>query len=97
MALVLVGLPVSGLVVNGAGKLVRTLADGDIFGEIGVLMGTTRTATIRAKELCDLFVLEKADFMRILRDHPQFTENLMKVAKDRHDQVLKTGNIVDAV
>ena len=84
-------------VLDGNGKLLRTLADGDIFGEIGVLMPTERTATVRAKELCDLFVLEKGDFMHILRDHPQFHEALLKVAKERYDQVLTTGKVIDAM
>jgi glucose-6-phosphate 1-dehydrogenase len=84
-------------VLDGSGKVLRLLKDGDIFGEISVLLGTPRTATVRAKELCDLFVLDKADIGRILHDYPQFAEGLHKVAQDRHDQLLKTGNVVDSM
>jgi len=31
-------------------------------------------ATVKAKTLCDLFVLEKSDFSRILQDYPRADE-----------------------
>ena len=56
-------------------------------------MSTPRTADVRARTSCDLFVLDKADFSRILRDNPQFAKAVLQVAKDRYnlnlnDQVL---------
>ena len=71
-------------VIDGMGQVVQTLSDGDFFGEVGLLISTPRTATVRAKTQSDLFVLEKADFSRILRDHPQFAETMLKVAKERY-------------
>jgi len=71
-------------VIDGMDEVVQTLQDGDFFGEISLLISTQRTATVRAKTLTDLFVLEKSDFSRILRDHPQFAETMMKVAKERY-------------
>jgi len=38
-------------------------------------------ATVKAKTLCDLFVLEKSDFSRILQD----SRGLMKVALERYN------------
>ena len=70
-------------VKDRAGKVVKTLKDGDCFGEIGLLMSTPRTATVIAKTQCDLFVLARSDFSRILRDHHQFAETMTKVAKER--------------
>jgi len=32
-----------------------------------------------------MFVLEKSDFSRILRESPQFAEGMLKVAKERYD------------
>ena len=72
-------------VLDGVGDVIKTLKDGDYFGEIGILISGPRTATIRAKSLTDLYVLEKSDFSRILREYPQFAESMMKVAKDRYD------------
>jgi len=71
-------------VLGDAGQVLKTLTDGDIFGEIGVLMSTPRTADVRAKTSCDLFVLDKADFNRILRDNPQFATAVQQVARERY-------------
>jgi glucose-6-phosphate 1-dehydrogenase len=81
-------------VIDARGKVVSTLKDGGFFGEIGVLMTSTRTASVRAKTLCDLFVLSKADFSRILKDYPQFAENMMQVAKERYDLVVSAEQLM---
>ena len=84
-------------VIDGQGKVVATIKDGGFFGEIGVLMSQPRTASVKAKTLCDLFMLEKADFSRVLREQPQFADKVMKVAKERYhlalaaDQLLAPG------
>jgi glucose-6-phosphate 1-dehydrogenase len=72
-------------VVDRAGKLMETLRDGDFFGEVGLLLCTARTATVKAKTQCDLFVLEKDEFSRILREYPQFAETLRGFATERYD------------
>ncbi|MGA8147320.1 MAG: glucose-6-phosphate dehydrogenase [Gallionellaceae bacterium] len=71
-------------VLDDKGQVIRTLMDGDFFGEIGLLISAPRTATVRAKMPSDLFVLEKADFSRILHHHPQFIETMVNVAKERY-------------
>jgi glucose-6-phosphate 1-dehydrogenase len=70
-------------VLDDAGQVVKRLKDGDIFGEIAVLLSKPRTANVRAVTPCDLFVLDKADFRRILRDHQQFADGVAKVARER--------------
>ncbi|HXG58390.1 MAG TPA: glucose-6-phosphate dehydrogenase [Thermoanaerobaculia bacterium] len=72
-------------VINKGGTTIRTLKDGDFFGEIGLLMTTQRTATVRARTQCDLFVLRKDDFLRILRDHPRFAEATIAAARERYN------------
>ena len=81
-------------VIDSSDKVVQTLRDGDFFGEIGVLMSTTRTASIRAKTLCDLFVLNKLDFSRILRDHPQFADSMMEVAQERYQLAVSAEQLM---
>jgi glucose-6-phosphate 1-dehydrogenase len=61
------------------------LRDGDFFGEIGLLMAVPRTASVTADSPCDLFVLTKKDFIRILQNHPDFAETVLKVARKRFD------------
>jgi CRP-like cAMP-binding protein len=76
-------------VLSDTGSVIKALVDGDIFGEIGVLMSTPRTADVRAKTNSDLFVLDKADFSRILRDSPQFASAVEQVARERYSLNLR--------
>ena len=81
-------------VLDDVGNVIKVLRDGDIFGEIGVLMATPRTANVRAKTSCDLFVLEKSDFSRILRDNPQFAKAVQQVARDRYNLNVHTETLI---
>jgi len=81
-------------VIDGSGKVIKTLKDGDFFGETALLMSTPRTATIRTTSLCDFFVLNRADFSRILRDYPQFLEVLQKVAEERYDMAISAHDVM---
>jgi glucose-6-phosphate 1-dehydrogenase len=80
-------------VLDGAGKVLATLREGDCFGEIAVLLSEPRTATVRAKTLCDLFVLEQADFLRILRDNPRFAQSITQIARERYNRTLPEGHL----
>ena len=71
-------------VIGENDEVLSTLNEGSFFGEIALLMSQPRTATIRAKDNCDLFVLEQSDFAALLRDQPQVAESIKKVAKERY-------------
>jgi glucose-6-phosphate 1-dehydrogenase len=75
-------------VLDDAGKVLKTFRDGDLFGEIALLIHTARTATVRAKAACDLMVLDHASFSRILHDHPQFAASVLQIARERYDLTL---------
>jgi glucose-6-phosphate 1-dehydrogenase len=81
-------------VLDRNGAVIRTLGDGDFFGEIGLLLSRPRTATVRAMTQCDLFVLRKGDFSRILRDHPQFAEGMTFIAKERFDIAVSGSDLM---
>jgi glucose-6-phosphate 1-dehydrogenase len=70
---------------DGTGKLLTTLGEGQYFGELSLLLSQPRNASIRAATPCDLFVLDKADFQRVLRDFPQFASSLREQAKTRYN------------
>ncbi len=61
---------------------VHTLKEGDFFGEISVLTGKPRTATLVAGEYCEVLELSKANLDAITKTHPQ----VRKVLKDFHEQ-----------
>jgi glucose-6-phosphate 1-dehydrogenase len=81
-------------VIDDAGNVISTLKDGEFFGEIGLLMSIPRTATVRTKTLCDLFVLHRSDFIHILNDHPQFAETITKVARERYEVVVTREDLL---
>lgn len=64
-----------------------TLTEGQFFGEIALLLSTTRTATIKAKEYCDLYCLDKDTFDRILTRYPDFEETIQKLADKRKAEI----------
>jgi glucose-6-phosphate 1-dehydrogenase len=71
-------------VLDESEKLVAALGEGDYFGELSLLASKPRTATIRAASLCNLFVLPKAAFARVLHDHPQFAASLRELGRKRY-------------
>lgn len=81
-------------VLDAAGKVTSTLKDGDFFGEIGLLVSIPRTAAVRAKSHCDLFVLDQSDFGRIMRDHPQFATSMTNVAMERYEVAVSATDLM---
>ncbi len=71
-------------VIDGGGTVINTLGAGSFFGETALLLSEPRTASIRAKEYCDVFVLDKSDFNRVLRDTPQFATSILEVCRTRY-------------
>ena len=60
-----------------------TLTTGQFFGEIALLLSIPRTATIIAREYCDLYRLDKDKFDRVLTRHPEFAETIQELAERR--------------
>jgi small-conductance mechanosensitive channel/CRP-like cAMP-binding protein len=58
---------------------VATLGRGQCFGEMSLLTGAHRTATVRALEDTDLLVLGKAEFRDILLADPKVLESLSQI------------------
>jgi voltage-gated potassium channel len=63
-----------------------TLASGDFFGEIALLLREPRTASVRAVDYCDLYVLSNAAFKRILARHPGVAAYITAIAKKRQEE-----------
>jgi CRP-like cAMP-binding protein len=72
-------------VVADAGRpmTLATLADGEFFGEMALLTGRPRMATVRAVSDVDLWELKKADFDALLLKYPPLTIALSKVLGER--------------
>jgi small-conductance mechanosensitive channel len=61
---------------GGAVAEVASLGHGDCFGEMGLLTGEPRAATVRAKTLCDLIVIDHDVFHDVLAAHPEIVERM---------------------
>jgi CRP-like cAMP-binding protein len=72
-------------VLTGAKPI--TLARGNFFGEMALVLDTTRQADVVASSYCHLLTLQAEDFQKLLRAHPD-----MKTAIDREAAARKTMN-----
>ncbi|HSI37110.1 MAG: DUF1003 domain-containing protein [Phycisphaerae bacterium] len=65
------------------------LAAGDFFGEISLLDGGPRTATIRAQTDCILLTLTRHDFLAFLQRHPAAAVHILTVLGQRQREMLE--------
>ncbi|HEX3345324.1 MAG TPA: mechanosensitive ion channel family protein [Polyangiaceae bacterium] len=61
---------------GGGAAEVAALRPGDCFGEMGLLTGEARSASVRAKTLCDLVVIDHDAFHDVLAGHPEVVERM---------------------
>lgn len=75
-------------VVSEDGKTVyATLAAGQFFGEIALLLSAPRTATIKARDYCDLYKLDKDSFDLILKRYETFAAKIRELAETRRAEL----------
>jgi CRP-like cAMP-binding protein len=55
----------------------RTLRTGDYFGELGVLGGVPRSATVLAADELQVMKLPRASFLRFAKDNPSVSRELL--------------------
>ena len=63
--------------VSSGGKSLRTLGRGDHFGEIALIDGGPRTATVTVTTPVRLFGLTAWVFKPLLKEHPEMAEGLL--------------------
>lgn len=69
-------------VFTSSGREVVHLEDGAHFGEIALLLeNETRSASVVAVEICELFALDRIDFMKLLSPFPELLRRVTKMAK----------------
>jgi subfamily B ATP-binding cassette protein HlyB/CyaB len=62
------------------GKVVNRLKEGDVFGELALLTGEARAASVIAEEPSSVFRLEKSDFDRLIKTAPKVREAIISLA-----------------
>jgi small-conductance mechanosensitive channel/CRP-like cAMP-binding protein len=69
--------------VPGESAVVATLGPGNFFGEISLLTGATRTASIHVKEDAEFIVIDKESFTSTLVNNPSIAESLSHILSER--------------
>ena len=80
---------------EGKGAVFKLISEGAIFGEIAVLDGLPRTADAVALTDCELMVIERRDFVALIRERAEFAVRLIEVLCRRLRQT--TGQLEDVM
>ncbi|KAL2716264.1 potassium/sodium hyperpolarization-activated cyclic nucleotide-gated channel 1-like [Vespula squamosa] len=71
------------------GKEICHLEDGAYFGEIALVMEEKcRVASVVAVEICELYRLDRADFIRTILPYPILWDHIKKTATERHERTM---------
>lgn len=68
---------------TGIDMTIASLGGGACFGEMALLTGNPRSATVMATMATSVFVLEKKDFEALLRENPTISMSLNKIVAER--------------
>ncbi len=74
---------------NGREEAYPTLSEGDVFGEISLLLDKPVTATVRADTACVVLRLDRAVFERTILSQPGTRGALMRVGTERLQRTAK--------
>lgn len=66
-----------------AGEVVRSLGPGDFFGEIAMVDGGRRTATVTASSEAKVLVLFGSEFRRLQEEQPEAAASIEAVTRER--------------
>lgn len=73
---------------NGENQLIGILKDNDIFGELGLIDGFPRSASVKALETCRVSILTQQAFNSLARINPQALMPVLKILANRLRQTL---------
>src|SRR5437763_7975385 len=81
---------------NGTEKLVTRMVAPNVFGEMGVVTGEPRTASVIAASEVECYRLDKEAFQRVLKQRPQIAESLSSVMARRRGELAAVREGLDA-
>jgi small-conductance mechanosensitive channel/CRP-like cAMP-binding protein len=74
---------------DGARREVATLTTGQFFGEMSLMTGETRSATVVAKSDCECYIVDKEAFQEVLEERPELAGVISEILARR--QVMLEG------
>jgi CRP/FNR family transcriptional regulator, cyclic AMP receptor protein len=89
---------VSNFSENGKEVIFSILGTGDFFGEMSLLDGKPRSATVTAIEDAELRMIRRCDFHKAMEKHPQIAFKLLEVLANRlrkADQRIESMAVLD--
>ena len=72
-------------------KYIATLHEGEFFGEMSLLLGSPRTATVKTVEDSILFVIEQHDLQRLLEESPSLAVDISQKLCERRQALRELG------
>jgi len=84
---------------DGREVILTILGESDFFGEMAILDGLARSANVTAIEDTELFIIQRNDFLELLRTHPEVTISLLQELTQRlrsSDMKIKSLSLKDA-
>jgi len=63
--------------------VLATLGPGSYFGEMALLSSEPRNASVRAREYCEMYTLEKGALAELLEHHPEVADKVRALASER--------------
>jgi CRP-like cAMP-binding protein len=69
-------------------KLLTTLSSGRVFGEMGLMTGEPRRATVIAKTEVECYRIDKQNFESIIQSRPALAEEFARILTERNQQLI---------
>jgi len=74
---------------TGKDVVLSTLGPGEFFGDLALLDGGPRSASVRTIEPCSMLVLGRDDFLTFLRQHPDVAIDMLATIGKRYRETLE--------
>lgn len=84
---------------DGKEVILTILSDCDFFGEMAILDGMTRSANVTAMEDSEVFIIQRTEFINLLKTHPEVSIALLQELTQRlrsADMKIKSLSLKDA-
>ncbi|KUO59067.1 Crp/Fnr family transcriptional regulator [bacterium BRH_c32] len=84
---------------DGREVILTILSESDFFGEMAILDGLTRSATVTATEPTELFMIQRKEFLDLLKTYPEISISLLQELTKRlraADMKIKALSLKDA-
>jgi CRP-like cAMP-binding protein len=81
---------------GGVEKVVTRMGSPNVFGEMGVMTGERRTATVAAATEVECYRIDKDIFKAVLRNRPEMMETISRVMAQRRVELVAVREGLDA-